>query len=124
MDASVLIVEDNDLNMRLFTDLLEGLGYEVLQALDAESALAILKTRSPGVIIMDIQLPDMSGIDCTRKIKSDPTLCHIPVIAVTAFAMDGDEAHFRQCGCDDYISKPISLDGLVSTIKKHVPLVS
>ena len=119
MKPPILIVEDNELNMRLFSDLLSALGYEIRQAQDAESALQILEQEVPGVIVMDIQLPGMSGVECTKTIKADPRLSAIPVIAVTAFAMAGDEARFRKAGCDDYMSKPISVPIFAETIAKH-----
>ncbi|NMM42973.1 response regulator [Rhodospirillaceae bacterium KN72] len=119
MKPPILIVEDNELNMRLFSDLLSALGYDIRQAQDAESALEILEKEVPGVIVMDIQLPGMSGVECTKTIKADPRLSTIPVIAVTAFAMAGDEARFRKAGCDDYMSKPISVPIFAETIAKH-----
>ena len=99
--APILIVEDNVINMRLFSDLLVALGYTVYKAGDAEKALELLKEIRPGAIIMDIQLPGMSGVDCTKVIRADPDLADIPIIAVTAFAMAGDEARFLKAGCDD-----------------------
>lgn len=119
MVQPILIVEDNDLNMRLFCDLLSALGYRVCQAEDAETALAILESVRPAVIVMDIQLPGMSGVDCTKRIKADPALKDVPIIAVTAFAMEGDEDRFRRAGCDDYMSKPISVPLFAETIAKH-----
>lgn len=119
MRAPILIVEDNELNMRLFSDLLTALGYVVLQAEDAECALEFLKTERPGVIVMDIQLPGMSGEECTKTIKGMPELADIPIIAVTAFAMAGDEARFLEAGCDDYMSKPINVPLFAETIARH-----
>ncbi len=117
--APILIVEDNQINMRLFSDLLGAIGYKICQAVDAETALEMLKTLRPGAIVMDIQLPGMSGVDCTKKIKSDPNISDVPVIAVTAFAMAGDEARFLKAGCDDYLSKPISVPTFLETIARH-----
>ena len=112
----VLIVEDNELNMKLFTDLLEAQGYAVLQTRDGLSALDIARDNMPDLVLMDIQLPEVSGIEITRWLKEDDDLKHIPVIAVTAFAMKGDEAKIREGGCEAYISKPISVVGFLQTI--------
>ncbi|MDW3203958.1 MAG: response regulator [Alphaproteobacteria bacterium] len=119
MRPPILIVEDNEVNMRLFTDLLSALGYVVYQAGDAETALELLKSVRPGAIVMDIQLPGMSGEECTRAIKADPDLMEIPIIAVTAFAMAGDEERFLEAGCDDYMSKPINVPLFAETIARH-----
>lgn len=119
MPRPILIVEDNEMNMRLFSDLLRALGYEVLQAWDAETALDILKSERPAVIVMDIQLPGMSGVECTKLIKANSDLHTIPIIAVTAFAMEGDEERFRRAGCDDYIAKPIAVDEFAAAIHRH-----
>ena len=112
----VLIVEDNELNMKLFNDLLEAHGYKVLQTRDGLSALDITRANMPDLILMDIQLPEVSGIEVTKWLKEDDELKHIPVIAVTAFAMKGDEAKIREGGCEAYISKPISVVGFLQTI--------
>ena len=117
--APILIVEDNIINMRLFSDLLVALGYTVYKAGDAEKALELLKEIRPGAIIMDIQLPGMSGVECTKAIRANPALADIPIIAVTAFAMAGDEARFLKAGCDDYLSKPISVPVFVETVARH-----
>jgi two-component system, cell cycle response regulator DivK len=113
---SVLIVEDNELNMKLFNDLLEANGYKVIQTRDGLSALEIAREHSPDLILMDIQLPEVSGIEVTKWLKEDDELRHIPVIAVTAFAMKGDEEKIREGGCEAYISKPISVVGFLQTI--------
>ncbi len=112
----VLIVEDNELNMKLFTDLLEAQGYEVVQTRNGLSALDLAREHRPDLIIMDIQLPEVSGIDVTKWLKEDEELRHIPVVAVTAFAMKGDEEKIRASGCEGYISKPISVTGFLDTI--------
>jgi len=113
---TVLIVEDNELNMKLFNDLLEAQGYNVLQTRDGLSALDIARDNMPDLIIMDIQLPEVSGIEVTKWLKEDDSLRHIPVVAVTAFAMKGDEDKIREGGCEAYISKPISVVGFLQTI--------
>lgn len=112
----VLIVEDNELNMKLFNDLLEANGYGVIQTRDGLSALELARKHKPDLILMDIQLPEVSGIEVTKWLKEDDELKHIPVIAVTAFAMKGDEQKIREGGCEAYISKPISVVGFLQTI--------
>ena len=106
---TVLVVEDNELNMKLFHDLLEANGYRVLQTRDGLSALDLARQHMPDLILMDIQLPEVSGIEVTKWLKEDDELKSIPVIAVTAFAMKGDEEKIREGGCEAYISKPISV---------------
>ena len=113
---TVLIVEDNELNMKLFHDLLEANGYRVLQTRDGLSALDLARHHMPDLIIMDIQLPEVSGIEVTKWLKEDDELKSIPVIAVTAFAMKGDEEKIREGGCEAYISKPISVVSFLETI--------
>ena len=116
----VLVVEDNELNQRLFHDLLEISGAAVIQTHDGHKVLEIARKEKPDLILMDIQLPQVSGLDITAQIKSDPDLATIPVIAVTAFAMKGDEDKIRQGGCEDYISKPISVPVFLELIKKYL----
>lgn len=113
---TVLIVEDNELNMKLFNDLLEAHGYRVLQTREGLSALDIAREHKPDLILMDIQLPEVSGIEVTKWLKEDEELRSIPVVAVTAFAMKGDEQKIREGGCEAYISKPISVASFLSTI--------
>ena len=113
---TVLIVEDNELNMKLFNDLLEAHGYRVLQTREGLSALDIAREHKPDLILMDIQLPEVSGIEVTKWLKEDDDLRAIPVIAVTAFAMKGDEEKIREGGCEAYISKPISVTGFLEQI--------
>lgn len=121
MGHRVLIVEDNELNMKLFHDLLEASGLEILQTRNGIDALRVAKDERPDLIVMDIQLPEMSGLEVTERIKSDPDLRPIPVIAVTAFAMKGDEERIRAAGCEAYLSKPISIDRFISTVKSFLP---
>lgn len=105
----VLVVEDNELNMKLFCDLLTAFGYEPVQSRDGLNALEIARTHKPSLIIMDINLPAVSGLDLTRWIKDDEDLSDIPVMAVTAFAMRSDEERVRDAGCEAYMSKPIQM---------------
>ena len=116
----VLIVEDNDLNMKLFNDLLVAHGYGTLQTKDGVEALALARQHHPDLILMDIQLPEVSGLEVTKWIKDDPELHSIPVIAITAFAMKGDEERIRQGGCEAYLSKPISVAKFIETIRQFL----
>ncbi len=121
---TVLVVEDNDLNMRLFHDVLEAGGYNILQAKDGMEGWRIAREQRPDLIIMDIQLPDVSGLEVTTWLKDDETLKSIPVIAITAFAMAGDEAKIRDGGCDHYLVKPISISNFLQTVERLArPLV-
>ena len=115
-----MIVEDNELNMKLFNDLLEAHGYETITTRDGTKALDMAKTSLPDLILMDIQLPEVSGLDITRLIKAEDDLKDIPIIAVTAFAMKGDEDKIRECGCNGYVSKPISIAHFIETIREHL----
>ena len=117
----VLIVEDNDLNMKLFNDLLEAHGYFTLQTKDGVEALRMARQHRPDLILMDIQLPEVSGLEVTKWLKEDEDLRSIPVIAVTAFAMKGDEEKIRNGGCEAYIAKPISVAGFMRTIERFLP---
>jgi two-component system, cell cycle response regulator DivK len=116
----VLIVEDNDLNMKLFNDLLVAHGYGTLQTKDGTEALALARQYRPDLILMDIQLPEVSGLQVTQWIKSDDILRSIPVIAVTAFAMKGDEEKIRDGGCEAYIAKPISVSSFLKTVERFL----
>ena len=118
---SVLIVEDNDLNMKLFNDLLEAHGYVTLQTKDGVEALRLARQHRPDLILMDIQLPEVSGLEVTKWLKEDDDLRTIPVVAVTAFAMKGDEEKIRNGGCEAYIAKPISVAGFMRTIECLLP---
>ncbi len=120
MPKKILIVEDNELNMKLFHDLLEAHGYETLQTQEGLKALEIARKNRPDLILMDIQLPEVSGLEITKWLKADEELRSIPVIAVTAFAMKGDEERIREGGCEAYISKPITVSTFLETIRKHL----
>ena len=115
---TILIVEDNELNMKLFHDLLDAHGYHTVQTRNGLDALALARLHRPDVILMDIQLPEVSGLEVTKWLKDDDDLREIPVIAVTAFAMKGDEDRIRSGGCQAYISKPISIAGFLDTIRR------
>jgi len=117
MTKTVMIVEDNELNMKLFRDLIEAHGYRTVQTRSGLTAVDLARENRPDLILMDIQLPEISGLEVTRRLKEDVELRSIPVIAVTAFAMKGDEERIRQGGCEAYISKPISVMRFIETIK-------
>src|ERR1700740_3385829 len=114
---TVLIVEDNELNMKLFHDLLDAHGYKTLQTRNGIEALELARAHRPQLIIMDIQLPEVSGLEVTKWLKDDENLRGIPVVAVTAFAMKGDEERIREGGCEAYLSKPISVGKFIETIR-------
>jgi two-component system cell cycle response regulator DivK len=120
MSKRVLIVEDNDLNMKLFHDLLEAHGYATLQTKDGMEALKLARQHHPDLILMDIQLPEVSGLEVTKWIKEDDDLKSIPIIAVTAFAMKGDEEKIREGGCEAYIAKPISVANFLQTVERFL----
>ena len=120
MAKTVLIVEDNELNMKLFRDLLEAHGYQTTGTSNGYEALDLVRKMRPDLVLMDIQLPQVSGLQVTRWIKDDPELRAIPVVAVTAFAMKGDEERIRQGGCEAYLSKPISVATFLSTVKSYL----
>lgn len=119
MQKTVLIVEDNELNMKLFNDLLEAHGYATLKTANGMEALALARSHRPDLILMDIQLPEVSGMQVTQWIKEDPELRAIPVVAVTAFAMKGDEERIRESGCEAYLSKPISVAKFLETVRAY-----
>ena len=120
MAKTVLVVEDNELNMKLFHDLLEANGYNIVQTRNGLEAIDLAREHHPDLILMDIQLPEVSGLEVTKWIKEDDELRSIPVIAVTAFAMKGDEERIRQGGCEAYLSKPISVTKFLETVKTYI----
>lgn len=117
---TVLIVEDNELNMKLFNDLLVAHGYKTLQTADGMEALELTRRHKPDLILMDIQLPEVSGLEVTKWIKEDDELKSIPVIAITAFAMKGDEQKIREGGCEAYLAKPITVSTFISTVREFI----
>ena len=116
MSKTILIVEDNELNMKLFNDLLQAHGYNTVQTMDGRDAIKLAREHNPDLILMDIQLPEISGLEVTKMMKADDELKVIPVIAVTAFAMKGDEEKIREGGCEVYIAKPISVPTFLETV--------
>ena len=117
MAKKVLIVEDNELNMKLFNDLLEAHGYQTVGTRNGIDAMDLARQHRPDLILMDIQLPEVSGLEVTKWLKDDSELKGIPVVAVTAFAMKGDEERIREGGCEAYLSKPISVGKFIETIR-------
>jgi two-component system, cell cycle response regulator DivK len=120
MPKTVLIVEDNELNMKLFHDLLQANGFDTIETRNGIEALDLARKHKPDLILMDIQLPEVSGLEVTKWIKEDDELKSIPVIAVTAFAMKGDEERIREGGCEAYLSKPISVAKFLETVRHFV----
>lgn len=118
MPKKILIVEDNELNMKLFADLLQAHGYETRETREGLKAISMARDFEPDLILMDIQLPEVSGLEVTKWIKDDQKLSNIPIIAVTAFAMKGDEKRIRDGGCSAYIAKPISVVSFLETVRQ------
>jgi two-component system cell cycle response regulator DivK len=118
--AKVLLIEDNPANMTLATFLLQSAGHSVLAATDAETGLTLARAEQPDLILMDIQLPGMDGLQATAVLKSEDATREIPVIALTALAMKGDEARIRAAGCDGYIAKPLAYKEFLATISSHL----
>ena len=120
MSKTVMIVEDNELNMKLFHDLLEVYGYHPIGTRNGSEALDLARKHRPDLILMDIQLPGVSGLEVTKWLKEDAQLKAIPVVAVTAFAMRGDEERIREAGCEAYLSKPIPVPQFIETIRRFL----
>jgi two-component system cell cycle response regulator DivK len=120
MKKKILIVEDNDLNLKLFRDLLTAHGYEIFETKDGLEAIILTREQRPDLILMDIQLPEISGLDVTRRVKADESIRHIPIIAVTAFAMKDDEEKILAAGCEAYVSKPISILPFLNTVRRFL----
>ena len=120
--ATVLIVEDNPANMTLATFLVQTAGHTVISATDAEAGLALARAEQPDLILMDIQLPGMDGLEAARQLKRDDATHAIPVIALTALAMKGDEERIRAAGCDGYISKPLAYRDLFAILSAQLPV--
>lgn len=120
MTESILIVDDNPQNLKLARVILVAAGYDVRTATDAEEAIETLSTFLPRLILMDLQLPGMDGLELTRRLKADPARSHIVILALTAYAMKGDEEKARAAGCDGYITKPIDTDALPVLVADHL----
>jgi len=121
MSRIILVVEDQEDNRRIMRDLLTSAGYEVIEAVTAEEGVISAETHRPDLILMDIQLPDFNGYEATRRIKSNAALSSVPVIAVTSYALSGDDIKAYDAGCDAYVSKPFSPRGLLAKIREFLP---
>ena len=122
MSRRILVIEDTEDNRRIFRDLLGRSGYELIEARDGEQGVAMAVAERPDLILMDIQLPVIDGYEATRRIKANPGLRHIPIIAITSYALSGDEAKSRAAGCDGYIAKPFSLQEVLDVVHNFLPL--
>jgi two-component system cell cycle response regulator DivK len=115
----VLVVEDNEKNMKLVRDILLAIGYSPLEASSGEQALALAAENAPALVLMDIQLPDLDGSEALRRLRSDERTAAIPVLALTAQAMQGDRERFLAAGFDGYLSKPVDVDALIETVRRY-----
>jgi len=121
MSTRILVVEDQVDNRRILHDLLSSVGYEILEAVTGDEGVTLATTQHPDLILMDIQLPGMDGYEATRRIKADPALHHIPIIAVTSYALSGDDAQAFAAGCDSYVAKPFSPRALLAKVREYLP---
>jgi two-component system cell cycle response regulator DivK len=121
MSKRILVVEDQEDNRQIIRDMLAATDYEVIEAESGEAALAVVAIKRPDLILMDIQLPGMDGYEATRRIKADPALRSIPIIAVTSYALSGEEQKARAAGCDEYVPKPYSPRQLLAKIRQYLP---
>ena len=121
MSKRILMVEDTEDNRQILRDLFASTDYELIEAKDGATGIAMAARYKPDLILMDIQLPVMDGYEATRRIKADPALRHIPIIAVTSYALSGDEAKTREAGCDAYVAKPFSPRALLAKVRELLP---
>ncbi len=120
MSKRVLVVEDHEDNMRIMNDMLTSAGYEVIKAVTGHEGVAMAGSDKPDLILMDVMLPGLDGYEATRRIKDDDALRHIPVIAVTSYALDGEEGKAEEAGCDAYFAKPVSPRALLAKIREFI----
>ncbi len=120
MKKKILVIEDNEDNMRIVRDLLTSADYEVIEAVTGQDGVTAAETQGPELIIMDIQLPDFDGYEATRRIKANPALSPIPIIAVTSYALSGDDVKAFEAGCDAYVTKPFSPRELLAKIREYL----
>ena len=120
MGKRILVVEDHEENRRLLRDLLTSVGYELIEAVTGEEGLTMAEAEVPELILMDIQLPGMDGYEVTRRIKANPALSHIPIIAVTSYALSGDDQKALEAGCDAYVTKPFDPAELLTNIQEFL----
>ncbi len=121
MTKRILVVEDTEDNRRIIRDLLSSAGYEVIEAVDGAEGVAMAEAQRPDLILMDIQLPEMDGYEATRRIRAIPELARVPIIAVTSYALSGDEGKAREAGCDGYVAKPFSPRQLLAKVREFLP---
>jgi two-component system cell cycle response regulator DivK len=121
MTKRILVIEDQEDNRAILRDLLGAAGYEYLEAVNGADGVLAAERERPDLILMDIQLPELDGYEATRRIKANPVLKATPVIAVTSYALSGDEAKARAAGCDDYVTKPFSPRALLAKVREHLP---
>jgi two-component system cell cycle response regulator DivK len=120
MTKRILVVEDHEENRRIMRDLLTSAGFEMIEALTGEDGVRAAEAERPDLILMDIQLPGLDGYEATRRIKANPALRSIPIIAVTSYALSGDEVKAREAGCDDYVAKPFSPRALLAKVRERL----
>jgi two-component system, cell cycle response regulator DivK len=121
MSKRILVIEDTEDNRQIVRDLLTSVGYETIEAIDGAAGVAMAEAQRPDLILMDIQLPEIDGYEATRRIRAIPELARVPIIAVTSYALSGDEAKTRAAGCDGYVAKPFSPRQLLSKIREFLP---
>ena len=121
MSKRILVIEDMEDNRRILRDLLTNAGFDLIEAVDGEKGIVAAAEHRPDLILMDIQLPIVDGYEATRRIKANPELRHIPIIAVTSYALSGDEGKAREAGCDAYVTKPYSPRALLAKIREYMP---
>jgi two-component system, cell cycle response regulator DivK len=121
MNQRILVVEDTEDNRQIIRDLLSSVGYELIEAMDGAEGVALAESQHPDLILMDMQLPVMDGYEATRRIRSIPELARVPIIAVTSYALSGDEAKTREAGCDGYVAKPFSPRELLAMVRQFLP---
>jgi two-component system, cell cycle response regulator DivK len=121
MAGRILVIEDHEENRRILRDLLSSVGYELIEVVTGEEGVALAETQRPDLILMDIQLPGIDGYEATRRIKANPALHQIPIIAVTSYALSGDDVKAREAGCDGYVAKPFSPRALLAKVREYLP---
>ncbi|MBI2524570.1 MAG: response regulator [Candidatus Rokubacteria bacterium] len=120
MSQRILVVDDVEDNRLILRDLLSGAGFQVIEAVTGEEGVRLAETEAPDLILMDIQLPGLDGYEATRRIKANPALRRIPLVAVTSYALSGDDVKAREAGCDAYVTKPFSPRALLATIREYL----
>jgi two-component system cell cycle response regulator DivK len=121
MTKRILVIEDTEDNRQIIRDLLSSVGYELIEAVDGLAGVALAQKERPDLILMDIQLPEIDGYEATRRIRAIPELAKVPIIAVTSYALSGDEAKTREAGCDGYVAKPFSPRQLLAKVRELLP---